>query len=165
MAEFKKISDVDVVEKLTNEDSVLIVDAGGALKQTPAANVGGGKTLTIVAPGFEQSKSMSSNEALFEFWTSMSEEAYLNSYITNMPFNEALTLFRNCELTNCIVYVPCAGEFVPMRVMSTCTLADVSNDCTCDCLHIRQESNEVSFNMFWTADGFTWDMPLKVTEK
>lgn len=165
MAEFKKISDVEVVEKLTNEDSVLIVDADGAVKQTPAANVGGGKTLVIVAPGFEQSKSMSSNEALFEFWASMDEEAYFNSYITNMPFNEALTLFRNCELTNCIVYVPCEGEFVPMRVMSTCTLADMSNDCTCDCLSINYGLYGNYSDLFWTADGFTWEAPLKVIEK
>ena len=42
MAEFKKISDVDVINTLTDNDNVLIVGADGALKQTASSNVKGG---------------------------------------------------------------------------------------------------------------------------
>ena len=42
MAEFKKISDVDVLDELTENDNVLIVDANGALKQIASTNIKGG---------------------------------------------------------------------------------------------------------------------------
>lgn len=41
MAEFKKISDVDVINTLTENDNVLIVGDDGALKQTSSDNMGG----------------------------------------------------------------------------------------------------------------------------
>ena len=42
MAEFKKISDVDVIDALTESDNILIVGSDGALKQTSSANIKGG---------------------------------------------------------------------------------------------------------------------------
>lgn len=42
MAEFKKISDVDVVTELTENDNILVVGSDGALKQTASANIKGG---------------------------------------------------------------------------------------------------------------------------
>lgn len=41
MAEFKKISDVEVLEALTDSDNVLVVGSDGALKQTASSNVKG----------------------------------------------------------------------------------------------------------------------------
>jgi hypothetical protein len=41
MAEFKKISDVDVVTDLTENDNVLVIGSDGALKQTASSNVKG----------------------------------------------------------------------------------------------------------------------------
>lgn len=42
MAEFKKISEVDVVTELTENDNILVVGSDGALKQTPSGNIKGG---------------------------------------------------------------------------------------------------------------------------
>lgn len=42
MAEFKKISEVDVVTELTENDNILVVGSDGALKQTSSANIKGG---------------------------------------------------------------------------------------------------------------------------
>lgn len=39
MAEFKKISEVDVVTELTENDNILVVGSDGALKQTASSNV------------------------------------------------------------------------------------------------------------------------------
>lgn len=41
MTEFKKISDVEVLETLTDSDNVLVVGLDGALKQTASSNVKG----------------------------------------------------------------------------------------------------------------------------
>lgn len=41
MAEFKKISDVDVVNALTDSDNVLVIGSDGALKQTASSNIKG----------------------------------------------------------------------------------------------------------------------------
>jgi hypothetical protein len=41
MAEFKKISDVDVVTELAENDNILVVGSDGALKQTASSNVKG----------------------------------------------------------------------------------------------------------------------------
>ena len=41
MAEFKKISDVDVLTDLTENDNVLVIGSDGALKQTASSNVKG----------------------------------------------------------------------------------------------------------------------------
>ena len=48
MAEFKKISDVDVIDALTESDNILIVGSDGALKQTSSANIKGGGTVGYV---------------------------------------------------------------------------------------------------------------------
>lgn len=39
MAEFKRISDVDMIDELTETDNILVVGSDGALKQTASSNV------------------------------------------------------------------------------------------------------------------------------
>lgn len=48
MTEFKKISDVDVIDTLTDSDHVVIIDSDGALKQTASSNLGMDITKTEV---------------------------------------------------------------------------------------------------------------------
>ena len=52
MAEFKKIAEVDVINELTENDKVLIVDADGALKQTPSSNIKGGRGILFRSENF-----------------------------------------------------------------------------------------------------------------
>ena len=175
MAEFKKISDVEIVEKLTEEDNILIIGADGALKQTTATNVGGGKTLFIFAPEFELSKQVTSYEDPIwtSYWENVDDDNYGKKFVTSMPFEEALALFRNGELTNCILYsaVDNISHDGPMSISCPLGLADFSNVCTCECLFIHGRyvdgsGQDENFHRFWTADGgVMWEPPLKEIEK
>lgn len=48
MAEFKKISDVDVINTLSDNDNVVIIGSDGAIKQTSSSNLGMDITKTEV---------------------------------------------------------------------------------------------------------------------
>lgn len=52
MAEFKKISDVDVVTELTENDNVLVIGSDGALKQTASSNVKGSSSIVFTSENF-----------------------------------------------------------------------------------------------------------------
>ena len=53
MAEFKQISNVDVIDALTDNDNVLVIGADGALKQTSSGNFGGkGLVITLENPNY-----------------------------------------------------------------------------------------------------------------
>lgn len=58
MAEFKKISDVDVINALTDNDNVVIVGADGVLKQTPSGNLGMDITKTEVVEAPEETDNL-----------------------------------------------------------------------------------------------------------
>lgn len=58
MAEFKKISDVDVINTLTDNDNVVIVGADGVLKQTSSGNLGMDITKTEVVEAPEETDNL-----------------------------------------------------------------------------------------------------------
>ena len=58
MAEFKKISDVDVINTLTDNDNVVIVGADGVLKQTSSGNLGMDITKTEVVEAPEEADNL-----------------------------------------------------------------------------------------------------------
>jgi hypothetical protein len=58
MAEFKKISDVDVIEELTENDNVLVIGSDGALRQTSSANLGMDITKTEVVEAPEETDNL-----------------------------------------------------------------------------------------------------------
>jgi hypothetical protein len=63
MAEFKQISNVDVINELTESDNVLVVGSDGALKQTSSGNLGMDitKTEVVEAPAEEDNLVLVSN--------------------------------------------------------------------------------------------------------
>ena len=63
MAEFKKISDVDVINTLTDNDNVVVIGSDGALKQTSSGNLGMDitKTEVVEAPAEEDNLVLVSN--------------------------------------------------------------------------------------------------------
>lgn len=58
MTEFKKISDVDVIDTLTDSDNVVIIDSDGALKQTSSGNLGMDITKTEVVEAPEETDNL-----------------------------------------------------------------------------------------------------------
>ena len=52
MAEFKKISNVDVIDALTDNDNVLVVGSDGALKQTSSSNIKGSSGIVFKPKNF-----------------------------------------------------------------------------------------------------------------
>lgn len=52
MAEFKQISNVDVIDALTDNDNVLVVGSDGALKQTSSSNIKGSSGIVFKPKNF-----------------------------------------------------------------------------------------------------------------
>lgn len=58
MAEFKKISDVDIVTSLSEEDNVVIIGSNGEIKQTASSNLGMDITKTEIVEAPEENDTL-----------------------------------------------------------------------------------------------------------
>lgn len=149
MANYKKITDVEVMEGVT-ENSMALVNENGVLKQVSCgAGFGGGgvKTAIIKQDGYDN--------ALAGVAAAASNDTPEPSYTcTNMTFDEAVSVIMSGEPLNATMFAFMETTFAGINALEMYYVASGT-----PCIQFVFRWNGGDMPIFWTADGISFTDP------
>ena len=149
--EFKRLSDVEVVETPTEIANVLI-EEDGVIKKAPKTAVGGAGGSTLIVTSSKYLSEVASYENGVTKASAIAIE-----YTANMTLDEAVAAMRNQELTGAIAYiVDTTPVCFPMAVYDYYTELGTGENC----IRLAVGYGEAGFWLYWTSDGISTNSPF-----
>jgi len=144
MANYKKITDVEVMDEVT-ENSMALVNENGVLKQVPCgAGFGGGGVPTAIIKRNDYDNALAGVAAVVE-----QSEAYTYT-CTNMIFDEACQIIMSGQPIQVIFMV--ANNGCPAYEVGY----NIVYDPTASLIYAETNTN---IYVFWTSDGISTEEP------
>lgn len=122
------------------EGATVLAEVNGEIKRVPSAGLGGGKALIIKSSDFD--------DAMAGVATTITESNPI-TYSANMTFDEAVSAFANCELTDARLFFV---ENIPTTALIALTSYDISTY-TVPFLFMIISKMSGPLQLYWTADG------------
>lgn len=122
------------------EGATVLAEVNGEIKRVPSDGLGGGKALIIKSSDFDN--------AMAGVATTITESNPI-TYSANMTFDEAVSAFANCELTDARLFFV---ENIPTTALIALTSYDISTY-TVPFLFMIISKMSGPLQLYWTADG------------
>lgn len=154
MMEYKKITEVEMIEE-PSENATVLAEDNGALKRVPYKNVGGGGGIPTAII-----KSSDYDNAIAGVQTMSSDAPAVTYECINMTFDEAYAIMASGQPLQAVAMITLEGGTVAPAISMFAGNAAFGVPCIIFMISIAVSTSYImALQLYWTADGLSTDRP------